>query len=148
MTFTIQKRYLLSLGTWLSQLSLNGRLSRARSRVVDLIQDALVRVEKDRISVIEQYASKNDDGSFKIVEDANGGKNYDVPDELKPEFDKKISEMYDEDIELSGYECGPAFLAMKDVVLNYEKDIDPTIAGMYVKWCEAFESFPKVEALG
>lgn len=145
MTFTIQKKYLVGLGNWLNTLSLNGKQSRARTRFVNLIQDALNRLETDRKVVLEEYAEKEEGGDLKVVEDDKGNKNYVVPDDKKEAFQKELIELYDEDAELNGPEFGPQILIVKDIVLNYDKEIDPNLATAYDKWCEAFEKFPKID---
>ncbi len=143
MTFSIQKKYLLSLGNWLDSLSLSGKQSRARTRMIELIQDALTRIEKQRKEMIEELGDKEEDGSLKIVENDKGEKNYVIADDKKEKFDTDIAELYNENAELTGPEASVAFLIMKDVVLNYDKEIDPTLAPLYDKWCESFEALPE-----
>lgn len=146
MTFTIQKKYVLSLGNWLNSLALNGKQSRARTRFVALLQESLERLDKDRKQILEEYAKKDKDGKPEIIE-KDGQQNYDIPDADKDAFNVEIAALYDEDAELGGPETGPVFVIVKDIVLNYDKEIDPSIAGAYDKWCEAFEKFPKVQGL-
>lgn len=147
MTFSIQKKYLLSLGNWLNGLTLNGKQSRARTRFIDILQASLTQVEKDRKAILDEYAEKDENGELKVVEDPSGNKNYNVPEDKKAEFDKEVSDLYDEDAELSGPEFGSIALVIKDIVLNYNKDIEPGIAVMYDKWCSAFEKFPPVSGM-
>lgn len=143
MTFKIQKKYLLSLGNWLNSLSLAGRESRARTRFVALIQEALERADKDRKAILEDYAEKNEDGTMKTDAENNA----EISDDKRAAFDTEVVALYNEDAELSGPETGPVFVMVKNIVLDYDKEIDPSIAGAYDMWCQAFEEFPAVAGM-
>lgn len=146
MTFTIKKLYLQSLGNWLNNLALNGKQTRARTRFVEVVQEALTRIEKDRKAIVEEFAEKDAKGEFKYIEN-NGQKNYDVPNDKMGDLNKELAEMYQANAELSGPEFGPIILIVKDIVLNYDKEIEPGLSVMYNEWCKAFEAFPPVQGI-
>lgn len=143
MTFKIQKKYLVSFGNWLNSLSLAGKQSRARTRFVGLIQEALERTEKERKAILEEYAEKNEDGTMKVDDKGNAV----VPDEDLPKFDGEVVGLFNEEAELSGPETDQVFATVKNIVLEWDKEIDPSIAGAYDKWCEAFEAFPEIAGI-
>jgi hypothetical protein len=141
-TLKLPKKDLQALGNWLASLSLTGKQSRARTRFISLLQEALTRFEADRKAILEEICNKNEDGTPKIVKDEKtGAENYDIPDNKLAEFNKEVNDLYGEDAELTGPETTPIFLLIKDIVLNYDGKIAPSEAVAYNNWCEAFEAY-------
>lgn len=140
MTFTIQRKYLLGLANWLNSLSLAGVQSRARTKFVRVAASALDRVDKERLEILEEYAEKDKDGKpKKKTDEKTGQESFVVPDDKLPEFNKEISELYDQDAELTEPEFSMSLVVLRNLVLNTEEKIGPQIADQYDKWCEAFE---------
>lgn len=138
--FKIQKKQVLGLGNWLGRLSLTGRESRMRTRFIAMLEEVLANIEKERKAMISDIAEKDDNGELKVVEE-DDTRHYVIPDELKAKFEADLNEMYDEYAELSGPESATIIQTVKNIVLNCEEMIDPTLAGSYDAWCSAFESW-------
>ena len=60
MALKIKKQYLLGLGTWLNEQQVSGRVSRERTRFVTKIQEELAEIDKERITIAEEYAEKDE----------------------------------------------------------------------------------------
>jgi hypothetical protein len=138
--FKIQKKYVTGLGNWLGRLSLQGRDSRMRTRFVEMLENTLAQIEKDRKAMIEEIGEKDDNGVLKIVEE-EGKSHFVIPDELQAKFNTDLGDMYSEDAELMGPESATIFHTVKNIVLNTEDQIEGSIAGQYNEWCKAFEAW-------
>lgn len=141
-TFKIKRKYLIGLGNWLVSIPLNGKQTRARVRFVNELQDAQSRIEKERLALLNELCEKDEEGKPKLIKDEETGKeNFDLSEENTKNFSDQLREAYEEDAEITGPELAPSIVIMRDVVLNYEGDIDPDIAFDYDQWCAAFEAY-------
>lgn len=136
----LKKRYIVGFGNWLGTLSLSGRQSRMRSRMVGMLESALAEYEKDRKVMLEEMAEKDIEGKPLLVEEG-GSKHYKIPDEKMDDFNTAMKELGEEDAELSGPESVAVFHAMKDVVVNFPGEIPGDIASAYNNWCDAIENY-------
>jgi hypothetical protein len=133
MNFTIQNAYILGLASWLSELNLQGKYSRARSRFVAKLAERHTENDKFRVEIIEKYR-KEDTDEFTDI-DA-------VKKELQELFDEKYTVTIDgndgvllkELVLESDYKFGP-----KEDAAEQEKVAQIRQANDYNVWCESFE---------
>lgn len=140
MVFSIKRKYLLGLGTWLQKLSLQGQESRNRTKFIETIAEELKENEATRLEIIKKYAVLGEDGEPVLVTKEDGSKNYDIPDDKLPEFQKEWIAFLDDVYSLGGPGMETRLKTMREIVLNTTEKIDPSIAVDYDAWCEAFEN--------
>jgi hypothetical protein len=139
MTFIIARRYLLGLGNWLNSLALQGPQSRARTKFIRLVDEALKRADKERMELLEEYAEKDEKGEFVKVKDDKGEDSYKIPEDKIKEFNQGIVEIYDADAEITAPEISTTLITLRNLVVNTEEKIPGSLALDYDVWCEAFE---------
>lgn len=140
MTFIIARKYLVGLSNWLAGLSLSGPQSRARTRFLELAQEALDRAEKERLALLDEYGDKDEKGELvKIKDEKTGQESYHVSDEKLEEFNKEVNDIYEQNAEMTAPEISTTFVILRNIVCNTEEKIGPSIAAQYDEWCKAFE---------
>lgn len=145
MKIEIKNSHVLPLANWLSELNLNGRQSRERTRFVKTLANRHQENEKFRMELVEKYAKKDKKGKIVKTED---GENIQI--EKIEEFTKEATDLYEEkfvvDLLDESYEI------LKDIVLNTNYVFGPNPsstqeeklnkirqANDYDVWCEIFE---------
>lgn len=143
----IKNKYLIGLASWLNEQILPGKLSRERSRFIEILSEQLQRVEKDRIELVKKYAKK-DDKEQPIVEDSK----YVIEDEVSfnKEYDELINEEFMIDITPS---TELRYAIIKKMVIDTDYKFGPKLEDSdaekmakirqmqdYEKWCECFEN--------
>lgn len=153
MEFKIKKAYLLGLGNWLNDQSLSGRESRARTRFVEILQEELNTIEKDRIALLDANADKDESGNPKM-EEGEGGKHYVLSAEAQEKVATEYTDMLHEDWILDVTEANRETVQLvKKIVLDTDyrfgprENDSPATAQMrvrqmndYPQWCAAFDS--------
>lgn len=138
MTFIIKRKYLSGLANWLATQKLNGPASRARTKFINLLADAIERADKERKDLIDEFGEK-ENGELKKVKGEKGDENYVIPDDQISTFNTEVGVVYDREAEITAPEIAPVLMIIKNLVLNTEEKIGPEYALQYDKWCEAFE---------
>lgn len=127
------------LANLLYDLELKGKDSRMRTRFIKVIATHLNDiVQKERADLIQEYATKNEDGSIKVVE----GREHDVYiDPLREaEFYNEIEVLMAEELYIEESEGNKnMLLSVAETVLNGEIVVKGELASLYDMWCEEFE---------
>lgn len=76
-SINIKYKLLKTLASWVN-VPLHSEEARARNRIVKLLQSAYEDFEKYRLSLVDKYGEKDDEGNLKFTED---GSNYLLTDE-------------------------------------------------------------------
>jgi len=141
MEFTIQRKYLLGLGNWLMQLSLQGQDSRNRTKFVEQLSEEVKEQEETRLEIIKKYATIDETtGEPVLVKKEGQADHYDINDANMPAFEKEISDYLNKEYICGGPGLKTRLLAIKDIVLNTTEKIDGRTATDYDAWCNAFEN--------
>ena len=130
------------LTKWLAEAKLHGQRARARNRIVKLIGEKAVMIEKERMIILGKYSKKTKDGELetKEVEDVFGKKTrqYVIADQEK--FNKQYQSLIDED---AVFDLLPSnredFKIAKEIVLNLNVEMDFNQTDVYEQVCSAFE---------
>lgn len=156
--FKIKKSMMVHLAVWLNSQSLEGRLSRVRTRFVTKLADGMAELEAERKEIINKYVEKEkgEDGEmkWKTHELENGQTEWVVSPEKMESLNKEIEEMYQEEFVIALTPETEADLSrIKDIILdtNYkfgpeesmslqEKNEKIIEANNYQVWCEAVEA--------
>src|SRR3990167_353202 len=87
--FRLKNRHVHGLLNWLQVLQLSGPDSRERTRFVEMLVKHQDGVEKERVSLLVEYANKDEEGDPAIILTEGGKKMYDVPEASLPELNEK-----------------------------------------------------------
>lgn len=151
--FTIKNRYVLSLATWLQELSLGGRESRERTRFVTVLNDHLKTVEADRMKLLEGLTKKDEKGVAITKKNDKDQEVFDLGDNVEA-FAKDYNELLDEEFVLDVLEGHKAKLkTTKEIVLETDYKFGPREgdddakrverirqSAEYDEWAKAFEA--------
>ena len=152
MSLKIKNHHLMGLGTWLNEQQLQGRASRARTRFVGDIQAKLSELEKERISLCEQFAEKDETGAVK-KETVDDAERYIFSDIGQKEFADEYRDLLTEDWIVDITDANRDMVSViTSIVLDTEYRFGPRegetpqqsefrVRQMndYPHWCEAFE---------
>lgn len=133
----LKRKYVLSLGNWLMNLSLLGRESRERTKFLEQLNDELAEQEKIRLSIVEKYADKKE-GKPEVKDTPEGTKFSFTPENLA-KFNTEYNDYLAEDFVLESAGNIQRLKIIKSIVLDTQEKISPSDAFDYDQWCEAFE---------
>lgn len=124
----------------LNDFKLIGKLSRQRSKFLKILEERIKEIEEDRISLIHEYAKKNEDGLTSQTEiDENGNEKFVMDDMIS--FDKEYKILQSEELIISRTPENDSMLnAIYDMVLDSQKEYGGQEALVYDRWCEIVES--------
>lgn len=127
------------LGQLLFDLSLKGKMSRMRTRFVNILDLHLKEViAAEQKMLVDQYAKKDEDGNFVVSKEREGDivLKEETVREYHQEFDTLMSEyMYIDELEANKN----MLLSVSEIMLEGDFEVSGEVAEMYDKWCEMFE---------
>jgi len=115
MKLEIKHIYLEAVIDFLYNMSLKGKESRHRSRLIRIMQERLIEVAKEEIGLMKECAQLNENGEAII-----NGQGAPV---IRPECLTGLSEekeaLFNEKLIIEGGDIDEALRTVKDIVLNY-----------------------------
>ena len=134
----IMKNYeVKAFGEFLYDMKLNSKSSRMRSRMVTLLEEHLMMVNKERDELVKDYAKRDEEGE--IVTEEHDGKMAYVLDNPQ-EYNMAVTVLMNEDFILEETESRMEMLhTVRDVVLDYDEELSGDDAMMYDRFCEIVE---------
>jgi len=130
----------MGLDSWLNSLSLSGPQSRARSKFLTVAGVELDRAEKERLTLLDEYADKDDKGELvRVIDEKTGQENFHVTDDKMAAFNVAVAAIFDKEAILTTSEFAPSLMIVRDLVLNTEEKIPGSLSLQYSEWCDAFE---------
>lgn len=154
-SFKLKNKYLVSLGSWLNELSLQGNESRERTRFVNMLIERINENEKFRTELLDKYVNKDESGQKKKTTNPETKEEvWDISEHNMNEYIREYSELMEEDYVMDILEGNKQKLkVMKEAVLNTKYIFGPQevdtpqekLAKLrqmndYEIWCQAFES--------
>jgi|SRR5690625_4742055 len=132
MKLEIKNAYLKDIIDLLFDLSLKGKESRHRSKLINLLNDRLKEVEEDRVELAKEHAEKDEEGE-PIVKD----KHYKIKDQES--FRYELNELFDEPFIIEGENNKLMLKTVLRALLNTDKEFSGTEAVIYDYLCEQLE---------
>ena len=128
-----------SLAKFFYELELSGKSSRMRSRFLKLLEDYLKNIySTERISIIEQFALRDEKGEILLNEDKT---EVVLQPEKRKQCIKELEELAHEDFIIETTETNKDMLiTVGETLLNCEVKLTGQQATLYYYWCEEFES--------
>lgn len=129
--------HLQNFGQMLHDLTLKGKDSRMRTRILKLV-DAHIRevIAEETNSLIDQYAMKDEDGELILI----GENQFKLVEETSHKYHEEIQELMNEYMHIEENEGNRDMLvSIANVFLDGEFEVSGDMAFQYDIWCEEFE---------
>jgi hypothetical protein len=135
MRIKLQNRYLVPLIPFLQGMKLRGEQSRARSKFLALAMEAYADLHESELELLKEYAVPDADGNPKMAEDGGFTLKEDTAREYLAERDKLFSEV----AEIEGGTYTAHLALMRQILADYDEDLDGENAALYDALCDAFD---------
>jgi hypothetical protein len=132
MIVKIKNKYLGQGIDLLFNLSLKGKKSRHRTKLIRKMQERFKEVEQQRLELAKEHAQKDEEDNPIIKDNV-----YKMED--KAAFNKDYQELLDEKLVLDSGDDQEMLKTMKNVLLNCDKEFSGQQAVVYDALCDAFE---------
>lgn len=133
MKIAIKVSYLPATIEFLYNLTLKGKQSRHRSRLVKAMQEKWQLVVEEEQELLKEYAGTDEDGNPNKKEDGS----FDVKD-VKG-FKEQQKELFDELFILEGGDATGYLKTAKEILLDFNEEVSGKNAEAYDYLCEVFE---------
>jgi|GEM_PF-1173687 len=140
MKFEIANNKIAGAINLLAQLSLKGKQSRHRSKLIKELNTRFEEVVEDEKALLKQHCHLDAEGEPKKT---NEDRNWDVKDEEAFAADRK--ELLEEKLVLEGGNITGYLKTMRDVLLNCEVEWSGTDAAIYDYLCDELEKENEME---
>ncbi|ENH96730.1 hypothetical protein J416_09539 [Gracilibacillus halophilus YIM-C55.5] len=134
MIVKIENKYLEQAIDLLFHLSLKGKKSRHRTKLIRKMSERLQEVDEQRVELAKEHAKKDEDGEPVKID---GGKRFDIEDQEA--FNHDLKELYEEQLVLDGGDNQGMLKTIRDVLLNCDKEFSGQEAAVYDYLCDQFE---------
>ncbi len=124
---------------FLYNLSLKGKQSRHRTRLVNALQDKHKLIAAEELEIIKEFAGVDKEGKPNQTE--KGG--FDIKD--VEGFKKQQDELFEEMFILEGGDNHGMLKTVKSIVFDYDEEVSGREAVVYDHLCEAFENAKEEE---
>ncbi|SER00402.1 hypothetical protein SAMN05216232_3933 [Virgibacillus subterraneus] len=141
MKLTVENVKLIPTINLLSELSLKGKESRHRSKIINELKGRAQEVTEQEAELIKEHSYLDDEGNPKKTDD---GKGYNIKD--MDAFVKDTNELYSEVFVLEGGNFTDPLKTIKQVLLNSDKEWKGQEAEIYDYLCEQLEQEDNDEA--
>ncbi|PJN90602.1 hypothetical protein [Bacillus sp. mrc49] len=128
----IKNMYLKSSVELLYGMTLRGKQSRHRSKLVRILSERLKELGENELELIKEYTGVDEEGNPKRNEQGN----FNIDDVFK--FRKEQQELLEEEIVLEGEGNREMIKTVKEILFNYDEEIGGTEADTFNYLCEAF----------
>src|SRR3990167_6836199 len=136
--FVIKKYLLVPLANLLGGIELKSKMSRARSRFINMLIEKNKEIESARVEMVDKYVVKGEDGKPKLVDGR-----FDFGENAK-KIEEEINALINED---TTFDVLPSnekdFELISNLVLNTDQKFSNSTTPNYLQYeavCEAFES--------
>jgi hypothetical protein len=132
MQVKIKNMYLQASGSFLYELSLRGKQSRYRSKLVKILNEKLKELAEDELNLIKEYTGEDKDGN--PIKNEQGS--YDVSDVEK--FKKEQQELLDEEAVIEGEGNREMIKTVKQILSEYDGEVSGKEADAFDYLYDAF----------
>nr|DAY50708.1 MAG TPA: Protein of unknown function (DUF1617) [Caudoviricetes sp.] len=136
MQIKIQNKEIVNAADFLNGLTMKGKLSIARSRMIQILDKKQKEFAEDRKAIVESYAEKDKDGKPKLKSDNT----YELSVEGNTEASKEITKLLEEYAVIEYGEHSSRLNDLEKYVTEFDEDVSGNVAqGLFVL-VEAFEN--------
>ncbi|MEC1179208.1 hypothetical protein P9B03_11995 [Metasolibacillus meyeri] len=147
----IIKNYeIAELQSFLFNLSLKSKESRMRTRFINLLDEQQELIKKERLMIIDEYASKNEAGlavtEKKLIDNEEVELVVFPNAEVEIDVKNQIALLMNEDFIIEETESKIDMLkCVQEIVLNCDLELSGAKASLYNRFCEMFEDIHLLE---
>jgi len=135
----IKNYELESLSTFLFSMSLKGKQSRMRTRMIELLNNHSDQLQQDRMLLIEEYSMKDDDGELLFEEGSDNTRVVLIPEKAK-EFEAESNILLNEELIIEENESNKVIIqTICEIITDSEIEVSGADSIMYDRWCTIFE---------
>jgi len=118
-------------------MKLRGERSRARSKFLTLATEAYAALHESEVELVKEYAVLGADGNPETSE--NGG--FSIRDDAAAgEYLAEREKLFNEVAEIEGGTYTAHLALMRQILAEYDEDLDGENAALYDALCDAFEA--------
>ena len=136
MQIKLKNHYLVPLIPFLQGMKLKGERSRARSKFLTLAMAAYASLHESEVELVKEYAVLDEDGNPQA--DKNGGFSL-REDAAVSEYFIEREKLFNEVAEIEGGTYTAHLALMRQILAEYDEDLDGESAALYDARCDAFE---------
>ena len=136
MRIKLQNKHLITLIPFLQGMKLKGERSRARSKFLSLATDAYYSLHESEVELLKEYAVLNESGEPKQKEDGS----FTIREECLREYLTEREKLFNEIAEIEGGTYTSHLELMRQILADYDEELDGAEAALYDALCDAFES--------
>ncbi len=130
----IQHKYLKDVGEFLLGISLKGKESRHRMRIVNVLNEQNQNVAEEEINLLKEYAKLDEDGE--LIRNADGS--FDILD-IK-EFKKQQDDLYNEQFVINDTNLDESLQTVGKLVIDYDEELNNKDAFIHDYICQQYEN--------
>ena len=134
MRIQLKNHYLIPLIPFLQGMKLKSERSRARSKFLSLALEAYTSLHESELELLKEYAVLDDNGNPKAADDGSFLLREGAVKEYRLEREKLFNEM----AEIEGGTYTGHLCQMKQILLDYDWELEGENAALYDALCDAF----------
>ena len=142
MRIKLKNHYLIPLIPFLQGMKLKGESSRARSKFLALAAGAYASLHESELDLLKDYAVLDADGSPLENEDGS----YRLKEGAAREYLREREKLFNEVAEIEGGTYTAHLGLMKQILSEYDGELEGDNAALYDALCDAFEDGIGVDA--
>ena len=135
MRIKLQNKHIVTLIPFLQNMKLRGERSRARSKFLEIAMKSYYSLHESEVELLNEYAVLDDSGEPKQSE--NG---FTLKEETAREYLVERDKLFSEIAEIEGGTYTSHLELMRQILADYDEELDGDNAALYDALWDAFES--------
>jgi hypothetical protein len=135
MRIKLQNKHIVTLIPFLQSMKLRGERSRARSKFLEIAMKSYYSLHESEVELLKEYAVLDDLGELKQSE--NG---FTLKEETAREYLIERDKLFSEVAEIEGGTYTSHLELMRQILADYDEELDGDNAALYDALWDAFES--------
>jgi len=140
MRIKLQNQHIVTLIPFLQGLKLKGERSRARSKFLSLAMESYYSLHESEVELLKEYAELDEAGEPK-----QGESGFILKKETAMEYLVERDKLFTEIAEIEGGTYTSHLELMRQILADYDEELDGDNAALYDALCDAFEGVSKNE---
>ena len=135
MQIRLKNHHLVTLIPFLQGMKLKGEHSRARSKFLTLALEAYASLHESEVELLKEYAVLDGDGNPKAAEDGS----FSLREDSVRDYYAEREKLFNEVAEIEGGTYAEHLKLMRQVLPEYDEELDGENAALFDALCDAFE---------
>ena len=135
MRIQLKNHYLVPLIPFLRGMKLKGERSRARSKFLVAAMEAYASLHESEVELLKEYAVLDGEGNPKATADGS----FSLKEGSTNEYHTEHEKLFNEVAEIEGGTYAGHLTLMRQILMEYEEELDGENAALYDALCDAFE---------